>query len=87
MLDWETSLALDLYSLTTGETLPVELSGKDWEDQVIQNTDTRVLKDASNQIRMLYSFMGTSDTLFIGTSEEAFVEVLTRLKNPISASR
>jgi len=87
MLDWETSLALDLYSLTTGETLPEELSGKDWEDQVIQNTDTRVLKDASNQIRMLYSFMGTSDTLFIGTSEEAFVEVLTRLKNPISASR
>jgi hypothetical protein len=87
MLNWEKRLSEDLYTLISVEPLPESLKGRAWSDAVSNNTDLRVLKDEMGNIKMLYSFMGTTDTIIIASHEEVFAEVLNRFKTPEPVER
>lgn len=72
MLDWEATMSSDLAPLfgtpTRGE----------FEDVILRNKDTRVLKDQFGTIRLIYGFPNT-ETLVITTNENTFFEVFDRL--------
>lgn len=82
MLAWEPRLARDLGFLVTDKPFEGETLLRQWEDQVIENIDVRVLKDANGEVVMLWSFLGTRDTLLIAKSVDTFKEVVTREKTP-----
>jgi len=84
MLVWEKTLNADLSPFFTGlspliknsEGLVVE---RTFSDSVMQNFDTRVLKDDAGVTQLYYSFP-TRSLLIIAESQYSFPEVLSRLR-------
>ena len=72
MLDWEITMSSNLAPLFG----PV-VQGK-FEDVILRNKDTRMLKDGENQTRIVYGFPNT-ETLLVTTNEDSFFEVFERL--------
>ena len=83
MLSWEQTMNQDLSPIYT--QLPVvkdavgAIQGTTFEDLVIRNYDTRVLRDANGDIKMLYAFPNRS-LLIIAESPYSFTEALSRLR-------
>ena len=73
MLDWEYTMSGDL-SPFFGMALP----GTKFGDVLVQNKDTRLLKDRTGATALLYAFPNT-ETIVITTSEAAFLEIFNRL--------
>lgn len=74
MLRWENYLAADLgpiFLVTTTISL--------FEDKIIYNKDTRVLRGADGAIRLLYSF-NDKNTIIITTNETTFKNLVDRLR-------
>lgn len=72
MLDWEATMSRDLSPLF-GKTI----SGN-FEDVILRNKDTRLLRDKGDKTRLIYGFPNT-DTLIITTNEDTFFEIFKRL--------
>lgn len=72
LLDWEGSMSTDLAPLFGTPVIG------EFEDVIIQNKDTRLLKNRLNQTVLLYGFPNTS-TVVITTNENTFFEVFNRL--------
>ncbi|MEI6528368.1 MAG: hypothetical protein WCO10_01705 [bacterium] len=90
MLQWEKNIRSDLATIFSLPTETVSLTSqtntKGFEDKVVANNDTRILKDNYGQTILLYSIIG-KDTIIISTSEVSFKEVLARLNREKSLSR
>lgn len=81
LLGYEDTLARDLYPLLTGQDTP-NIQDRVWGDEVIDNLDTRMLRTASGDLVMLWSFVGTRDTVLIATDGDVFREVVERIQTP-----
>lgn len=85
MLQWESKMATDLKSFleyqrtigTSTEIFRPNTTGKSFEDVVIRSKNVRVLKDADNEVVLLYSFL-SDKYIVVTTSEQSFREILTR---------
>lgn len=84
LLDWEhKTLAKDLYTVLTSLKPDPELLTKNFEDLLIRNKDTRILKDKDGNIRIVYGFLDDNDkTIIIAGSRQAFIEALNRFNTP-----
>jgi hypothetical protein len=87
MLDWEKSIAPDLLGIFTKAKAgtSTDILGEkvgDWndafEDKVVKNKDTRILRDSHGNTVLLYSFIN-KETLIITTNEATFNEIYDRL--------
>ncbi|MBI4120970.1 MAG: hypothetical protein HY457_01820 [Parcubacteria group bacterium] len=86
MLLWEGTMLQGLTPLFLND-MPRGLSrDARFEDVIVKNQDARMLRDASNQILLLYSFID-EETLLIATNEVTFDEVVKRLKQPGRVTR
>lgn len=79
MLRWERSMKNDLEKIFPMPELifSVNEPSRNFEDLIIRNKDTRVLKDDFGNITLVYSFLD-QENLLITTSESIFSEVLNR---------
>lgn len=80
MLDWEKTLASDvvsLFELDTKET-KLQLEEKKWKDLIINNKDSRILKNENNKI-ILYYLFNNKNNLIITDSEDTLKEIITKL--------
>jgi len=78
MLRWESVMAENLSPLFVIEEINFSLSAnKSFEDRIIRNKDTRVLRDNFGNIILIYSFLDPRH-LLITTNEQTFGEVLSR---------
>ncbi len=79
MLAWEKNIYSDLkkYIDTRNETENISTPLSDFEDQIVQNKDTRILKNDQGETLMLYSFIDQKN-LFIVDDEATFKEILNR---------
>ncbi|MBI3632098.1 MAG: hypothetical protein HY225_01485 [Candidatus Vogelbacteria bacterium] len=83
LLDWEgKSMTEDMYQILTSLRPDSDLLTKPYEDTVIRNIDTRVLKDASGTIRLIYGFLDGSKNIVLAGNQQAFLEVLRRFNTP-----
>lgn len=81
MLKWEKgSMVRDIYEIINSKMAEEYLSAKNFEDLVLNNQDTRVLKDETGKIVMIYGFMN-SKTLAIAGDSDVFNEILNRFRN------
>lgn len=78
MLEWENGMAKDLLPLFGRVDHVTELSQRKWDDTVIKNKDTRVLRNFDGSIALVYTFKDQR-TLIITTSEDTLLEVSRRL--------
>lgn len=78
MLEWENKLAEDLLPLFGKGNRVDELSQRKWDDTVIKNKDTRVLRNFDGSIALVYTFKDQR-TLVITTNEDTLLEVSRRL--------
>lgn len=83
LLDWEKTMPDDLRPLFPSipppeALLPGEVSRRRFEDSVIRNRDTRILRDENGSAILLYTFPDPK-TLVFTTSEETLAEVTKRL--------
>ncbi len=76
MLEWEKNLADDLLPILSGK----KVSGA-WEDRVVKNRDTRVLKEENDALALIYAFLNRN-ILLIAPDEAVFSEVLSRFNAP-----
>ncbi len=79
MLEWEKSMARDLFPLF-GEA-NTEFYEKKFEDLTIKNKDMRVILDKNREILLLYSFLGRN-TIIITTSKDTLDEIINRIQRP-----
>jgi hypothetical protein len=81
MLTWEKNIFNDMkpfLNISASENSNVEsLPLSNLEDLIVQNKDTRVLKNDRGETLLLYSFID-SKTLFIVNNESTFKEILKR---------
>lgn len=80
MLRWEESMQKDLepiFGQSTTDTFAPSGTSKKFEDLLIRNKDTRVLRNSIGNIVLLYSFLDQKH-LVITTNEETFREILNR---------
>ncbi len=78
MLRWENKMIEDLSPLFVSSEIKNSTAlGKTFEDKIIRNKDTRILKDNSGNIILLYSFVDQKN-LVVTTNEQAFQEILNR---------
>lgn len=84
MLTWEKTMGNDLAPLF-GSTLsmrahenPQSPSGSFFSDEIINNKDTRALRNLDGEIELMYSFVDR-ETLVITTNKTTFLEILARL--------
>lgn len=85
LLEWEREMPNIFYPLLTGKPLAsgnLASSSPVWEDYLYKNIDTRVLRDASDNIILLYTFMPTKDTLVIVSDLDTLSEILLRAQTP-----
>lgn len=85
MLAWEPRLGEKIYPVLAGRKAGPELKEARWQDEVVANIDIRILQSISTstpETFLLWSFLGTRDTLFIGINKDTLEEVITRLKTP-----
>ena len=73
MLDWEYTMSDDLSPF-----FGPSLSGIPFSDVLVQNKDTRMLRDRGGHTALLYAFPNT-ETIVITTNEETFLEIFKRL--------
>ena len=79
LLDWDNkTLARDLYQILTALKPDEDLLTEKFEDLIIKNIDTRVLKDKGGVIRIVYGFLDGEKTIAIAGSKQAFIEALDR---------
>ena len=89
MLEWERYIKQDLspffdqvestvVPVKTATTTTEDLKALTFNDLVIKNKDTRILKDANGNTVLIYSFVD-KNTIVITTNESTFGEILTRL--------
>lgn len=83
MLEWEKFLATDLSPLFLTD---ISQGITTFEDLVVRNIDTRVLKNAAGDVVLLYSFVDR-ETIVITTKTDTFGEIVTRLKTPRPVTR
>ena len=82
MLKWETFMADDILPIFGKEEMLKTLTQSEhFEDYLFINQDTRVLRNRSGGIALLYAFPDRN-TLVITTSEDTFKEIINRLKTP-----
>ena len=74
MLRWENYLATDLGPIFLSTT-----TADSFEDKIIYNKDTRILRDIGGTIRLLYSF-NDKNTIIIATNEITFKNLVDRLR-------
>jgi hypothetical protein len=77
MLEWEEDMAARLIPLF-GTTPDVFVLNADWSDTVIKNRDVRVLKNASDEIVLLYTFYDRK-TLIVSTGQDTMEEIINRI--------
>jgi hypothetical protein len=77
MIWWEAKIAEDLSSLTKVSTPNLMAPNRTFQDVIIRNKDTRVLKDSLGNTVLIYSFLDPQ-SLLITTNEATFSEVLNR---------
>jgi hypothetical protein len=84
MLAWENSINLELSPLYT--FVPMDITNASgtpeknvFKDLVVNNFDTRVLRDEKGEIRLLYAFP-TRNLLIITERPNSFIEALARLR-------
>jgi len=81
MLKWEKgTLVKDVYELLTREIPDEDLMKKPFEDTVINNQDTRVLRNIDGKIVLIVSFLN-SNTIVLTGNTESFNEIITRFRN------
>lgn len=78
MLAWENKIAENLLPIFGRANRVNELSQRKWDDTVIKNKDTRVLRNFDGSIAIVYAFKDQR-TLIITTSEDTLLEVSSRL--------
>jgi hypothetical protein len=84
MLAWEPTMNTDFAPTFTAVTqFTYDKNGlpqrRTFEDVVMRNYDTRVLKDDSGTVQMYYSFP-TPNILIISENPFSFTEILSRLQ-------
>lgn len=84
LLAYENRMARDLYPILSGTSSP-DTADRLWTDEVIQNIDTRTLRDPFGDLVMLWSFLGTRDKVLITINEDVFKEIVDRLQTPTRA--
>ena len=58
MLDWEPRMANDLYKIISGKELPASVKQAVWQDEVVSNIDSRILRNSSTtETFLIYSFL------------------------------
>lgn len=80
MLRWEKGMKKDtekIFPVGTNPLGPTNTIQENFQDMVIKNKDTRVLKDSFGNIVLMYSFLDR-ENLVITTNEQTFVEILNR---------
>ncbi len=83
LLEWESkTLTKDLYQILTSLKPDPSLLTKKFEDLLIRNFDTRILKDKDGNIRLVYGFLDGEKTIIIAGSKQAFTEALNRFNTP-----
>lgn len=88
LLEWErTTFTKDIYQVLTSLKPDAELLTKEFEDLLIRNIDTRILKDKSENIRIVYGFLDGEKTIVIAGSRQAFIEAVNRFNTPKPISR
>lgn len=81
MFDWEKILFDDLWPIlftSKPDTTSEEIALAKFEDMVIKNRDTRVLRDNTGKIVLIYSFPDKNH-LIITSSERTLIEAFDRL--------
>ncbi len=80
MADWEGRLFDDVYGLFNIDVSGTNISlfEKKFEDAVVENKDTRAIKDDSGKIILMYSFLN-DQTIAITTSPATMAELYNRL--------
>lgn len=78
MLAWENKIAENLLPVFGRTNRVNELSQRKWDDTVIKNKDTRVLRNFDGSIALVYAFKDQR-TLIITTNEDTLLEVSRRL--------
>jgi hypothetical protein len=74
MLDWEKNLVTDLkFLVTSGNDVPLG----NFRDAVIQDKDSRILRDRVGRSILIYSFI-EKNVLLIARNEETFEEISNR---------
>lgn len=77
-LSWENKMAEDILPLFGRADRVRELSQRKWDDTIIKNKDTRVLRNFDGSIALVYVFKDQR-TLIITTNEDTLLEVSRRL--------
>ena len=77
ILSWERTIALDLLGFMT-DTEENRLNAN-FEDQIILEKDTRILRKNDGKVALLYSFIN-SKTLFLTNNIKTFEEILDIIK-------
>ncbi len=88
LLEWDSkTMAQDLYQTLTSLKPDPALYAKPFEDLLVKNIDTRILKDAEGTIRIVYGILDDSKTIIIAGSRPAFTEALNRFNTPTPISQ
>ena len=85
LLDWENSMADDLLPLLRGTSAMTKERTPAFIDKMIQNKDTRLLKNTDGQTTIIYSFLDPQ-TIVITQNEATFLEIMNRYKNGSNAN-
>ncbi len=81
MLEWEERLVEDMMPLFINRERLSEIPTiSEFKDKTIQNHDTRILRDSTGEIVLLYGFFD-NNMLIITDTEESFRTVLNRLQS------
>lgn len=86
MLAWEGSIANNLLPTITGES-GESASGFSFEDRVLRNLDTRLLRDEAGNQALLYSVVPGKKLVIITRDQSTFDELITRLSTPRSTGK
>lgn len=92
MLTWENDSPKILYPLLTGKALTSSTVGPEpgamsWSDEVVKNIDTRVLRDSTGKLLLIYAFLPEKNTLVITSDLDTFNEILQRIQTPKSVTQ
>lgn len=80
MLEWEKSLASDMLSIFSLDTIQtkLELNNRKWQDIIINNKDARVLLNENGK-EILYYLFTDKNNLVITNNKETIKEIISKL--------
>lgn len=80
MLSWEPNILSDMFTLfqTDVSSGSQNLFETPWSDKIIENKDSRVLRDENGRELLTYMFLG-KDKLIVTDDQDSIREILTRL--------